>query len=105
MRTFYDIFKELEVNMSNPSDIKPITYLKAHAADLLDHINRTHRPLIITQNGEARAVLQDPESYEAMKDALGLLKILAIGEEELREGKICSQEAVFGELEKKFGKL
>ena len=91
--------------MSKPSDVKPITYMKAHAADLLNQINTTHRPVIITQNGEARAVLQDPESYEAMKDALGLLKILAIGEEELREGKTLSQDEVFNELERKFGKL
>ena len=46
------------------SDIKPITYLKSKAADLLNQINDTHRPVIITQNGEPRAVLQDPESYK-----------------------------------------
>jgi len=47
-------------------DIKPVTYLKNRAADVLKHINETHRPMIITQNGEAKAVIQDPKSYEEM---------------------------------------
>ena len=87
--------------MSNPSDIKPITYLKANAADLLKHINETHRPIIITQNGEARAVLQDPESYEAMKNAIAMLKLLSISEEEVRNEKTVSQEKVFEKIEKR----
>ena len=77
------------------NDIKPVTYLKAKAADLLDQINDTHRPMIITQNGEPRAVLQDPKSYEEMQNALGLLKILAIGEDNIRKGNLRSQETVF----------
>ncbi|WP_287373870.1 type II toxin-antitoxin system Phd/YefM family antitoxin [Prosthecochloris sp.] len=77
------------------NDIKPVTYLKAKAADLLDQINDTHRPMIITQNGEPRAVLQDPKSYEEMQNALGLLKMLAIGEDNIRKGNLRSQETVF----------
>ncbi len=60
--------------MNITTDIKPITYLKSKAADLLNQINLTHRPVIITQNGEPRAVLQDPESYENMRNAIGILK-------------------------------
>ena len=82
-------------------DIRPITYLKARAADLLNHINETHRPVIITQNGEARAVLQDPESYEEMRNTISLLKIVAMGEEEIRKGKWRNQEEVFSDLLKK----
>ena len=52
-------------------DIRPVTYLKSRAADLLAQLNKTHRPVIITQNGEPRAVLQDPESFERMKTAIG----------------------------------
>jgi prevent-host-death family protein len=87
--------------MSNPSDIKSITYLKARAADLLTHINETHRPVIITQNGEARAVLQDPETYESMVKAIAMLKLLSIGEEEVRNGKMVDQEKVFEKIEKR----
>ena len=81
------------------NDIKPVTYLKAKAADLLDQINDTHRPVIITQNGEPRAVLQDPKSYEEMRNALGLLKMLAIGEDDIRKGNLRSQEEIFNDLE------
>ena len=59
--------------MNISRDIKPITYLKANAAELLKQINETRRPVVITQNGEPRAVLQDPESYENMRNAIGIL--------------------------------
>jgi len=87
--------------MKANEDIRPVTYLKSRAADLLAQINETHRPVIITQNGEARAVLQDPESYEKMRAAIGLLKLLAQGEEDMRRGKFHGQEAVFDRLERK----
>ena len=88
------------------SDIKPVTYLKSRAADLLNQINDTHRPVIITQNGEPRAVLQDPESYENMRNAIGILKALSQGESDLKNGKIKSQEEMFDTLESSLkGKL
>jgi prevent-host-death family protein len=87
--------------MTNPSDIKPITYLKANAADLLNHINETHRPVIITQNGEARAVLQDPESYEATLKAISILKLLSLGEDDVQKGKVADQAKVFERIKKK----
>ncbi|MDO9567696.1 MAG: type II toxin-antitoxin system Phd/YefM family antitoxin [Candidatus Desulfaltia sp.] len=81
------------------SDIKPVTYLKSKTADLLNQINDTRRPVIITQNGEPRAVLQDPESYENMRNAIGILKALSQGESDIKNGKIKSQEEVFKEIE------
>ncbi|MEI7787152.1 MAG: type II toxin-antitoxin system Phd/YefM family antitoxin [Chlorobiaceae bacterium] len=86
--------------MNITTDIKPVTYLKAKTADLLDQINDTRRPVIITQNGEPRAVLQDPKSYEEMRNALGLLKLLAQGEEDIRKGNIRPQEEVFSDIER-----
>jgi prevent-host-death family protein len=86
--------------MNITSDIKPVTYLKSKAADLLSQINETHRPVIITQNGEPRAVLQDPESFENMRNAIGLLKLLSLGESDLRNGKVKPQEEVFKGIEK-----
>ena len=88
------------VRMNITKDIKPITYLKSRAADLLKQINETHRPVIITQNGEPKAVLQDPESYENMRNALGILKLISIGEEEIKNGNVETQEEVFESLEK-----
>ncbi|OOP55124.1 MAG: prevent-host-death protein [Candidatus Brocadia carolinensis] len=81
--------------MNMKTDIKPITFLKAKAADLLKQINETHRPVIITQNGEPKAVLQDPKSYENMRNAIGILKLISQGEEDIRSGKLKSQEEVF----------
>ena len=84
--------------INEKGDINSIT------SDLLNQINETHRPVIITQNGEARAVLQDPESYEEMRKALALLRILAIGEEDIRKGRLKEQEEVFSNIEKKLKK-
>jgi len=81
-------------------DIKPVTYLKSQAADILKQVNETHRPIVITQNGEPKAVLQDPESYENMRNAIGILKLISQGEDDIRNGNIISQDDVFSSLEK-----
>ena len=86
--------------MNISQDIKPVTYLKSKAADLLKQINETHRPVVITQNGEPRAVLQDPESYQNMRNSIGILKLISQGEEEIRSGKAKSQQEVFENIEK-----
>ncbi len=85
--------------MNISRDIKPVTYLKSRASDLLKQINETHRPVVITQNGKPRAVLQDPESYENMRNAIGLLKLISLGEEDIKDGKSKSQEEVFANIE------
>jgi len=85
--------------MNISTDIKPVTYLKARAADLLKQINETHRPVIITQNGEPRAVLQDPKSYENMRNAIGILKLISQGEGDIKSGRVKSQEDVFKDIE------
>lgn len=86
--------------MNITEDIKPVTYLKSRAADLLNQINETHRPIIITQNGEPRAVLQDPKSYENMRNAIGLLKLISLGETDVRDGNHKPQNEVFDDLER-----
>lgn len=85
--------------MNISKDIKPITYLKSKAPDLLKQINETHRPVIITQNGEPKAVLQDPESYENMRNAIGILKLISQGEQDIKDGKLKSQEEVFANID------
>ncbi len=86
--------------MNISKDIKPITYLKSKAPDLLKQINETHRPVVITQNGEPKAVLQDPESYQNMRNAVGILKLISQGEQDVKEGRWKSQEEVFTNVEK-----
>lgn len=85
--------------MNITNDIKPVTYLKSKAAALLNQINETRRPVIITQNGEPKAVLQDPESYENMRNAIGLLKLISQGEADIVSGRVKSQDTVFDEIE------
>ena len=85
--------------MKISADIKPVSYLKLHSADLLNQVNETHRPVIITQNGERRAVLQDAESFENMRSALGLLKLLAQAENDIRRGDTTHQTQVFNNIE------
>jgi prevent-host-death family protein len=85
-------------------DIKPVTYLKSRTKELLEQINETRSPVIITQNGEPRAVLQDPKSYEEMRNVIGLLKLVAQGEEDIRKGRTRPQQEVFADLERKLRK-
>jgi len=70
------------------SNIKPISYLKANAAEVLQNLSENREPFLITQNGEARAVMQDIATYENTQETLALLKILALGNNEVAEGKI-----------------
>ena len=87
--------------MKMSEDIRPVTYLKSRTADLLDQVNQTKRPVIITQNGEARGVLQDTESYENTKAAIALLKLMVQGEEDIRKGSLSRQEDVFNRVEQR----
>ena len=74
--------------MRYSSQVKPISYLKANAAEVLAHLAENREPLIITQNGEARAVLQDVASFEETQETLALLKVLALGQQDLEAGRL-----------------
>jgi prevent-host-death family protein len=76
-------------------DIKPVTYMKTQAAELLQKVTESRRPVVITQNGEAKAVLVDIESYEALKNAALMLKLTAQGEADIQAGRTLSQDEVF----------
>ncbi|HKT98335.1 MAG TPA: type II toxin-antitoxin system Phd/YefM family antitoxin [Paraburkholderia sp.] len=82
-----------------PSQVKPISYLKSHAAEIIREIAESGEPMLITQNGEAKVVVQDAQSYEDMQQTLALLKILALGREEIEAGHVIPASEVFAELE------
>ncbi len=86
--------------MKSSEDIKPISALKANTAGIL-RLSESN-PVIITQNGMAKAVLQDFESYQDQKKALLLLRLVALGEKEIEKEKYLSQDELFEKLEKKF---
>ena len=74
--------------MTLSNQIKSISYLKAHAAEIVRTLGEGQEPLIITQNGEAKAVIQDIDSYERMRETVALLKILALGNRQIEEGRV-----------------
>jgi prevent-host-death family protein len=82
-----------------PSQVKPISYLKSHAAEIIRDIAESGEPILITQNGEAKVVVQDAQSYEDMQQTLALLKILALGRKEIEAGHVFPASEVFAELE------
>ena len=81
--------------------IKPISYVKAHAADIILSISESRTPIIITQNGEATAVLQDIASYEEIQESLAMLKILAMGRKDVEEGRVKPAEQAFADIREK----
>lgn len=86
--------------MKFSSQIKPISYLKSHAAEIIRDISESREPMLITQNGEAKLVVMDVRSYEEQEETLALLKILALGNREIEQGKFRNAEDVFAELDK-----
>ena len=74
--------------MKLSEQLKPISYLKAHAAEIVRDLGKSGKPLVITQNGEAKVVLQDIDSYEQTQETLALLKILALGMGQAEDGRI-----------------
>ena len=84
--------------MSYLSQIRPISYLKANAAEVLLQLAEQRQPMVITQNGEAKAVIQDVASFEATQETLALLKVLALGHQEVELGKVKPVAAVVRRL-------
>ena len=82
-------------------DIKPISYLKAKTADVINYVNENQRTIIITQNGEAKAVVQDIKSYENLQNSLNLLKLIVQSENDIENNNIIPQDDIFDELEQK----
>jgi prevent-host-death family protein len=87
--------------MKLSNQIKPISYLKAHAAEIVRNMSAKQEPLVITQNGEAKVVIQNIESYEQTLETMALLKILALGNQQIEAGKVESAASVIKRLREK----
>ena len=87
--------------MKLSSRIKPISYLKAHAAEIVRTLGDRGEPLIITQNGEAKVVMQDIDSYEEMQETVALLKTLALGNRQIEAGQVQPAADVITRLRKR----
>jgi len=87
--------------MNLSQDIKPISYLKSKTADVIHSVNEKRRVMIITQNGEAKAVVQDIQSYENLQNSLNMLKMIIQSEDDIKQENIIEQEKMFSKLESK----
>ncbi len=77
-----------EVSMKLSSQIKPISYLKAHVSEIVRTLGEQREPMVITQNGEAKVVLQDIDSFEQTQETMALLKMLALGNRQIEAGQV-----------------
>jgi prevent-host-death family protein len=75
-------------------DIRPISYVKSHTAEVMKLVREKNNPMVITQNGEAKAVLMDVRQYQNIINAINLMKILSIGEKDLKNGRIYTHDGV-----------
>jgi prevent-host-death family protein len=87
--------------MKYSTQIKPISYIKSNFAEILRDIAERREPLIVTQNGEAKAVIQDVISYEETQETMALLKILALGNQQVEEGRTVAAKDAIGRLRQK----
>jgi len=87
-------------NMNFSTQVRPISYLKSHAAEIVKTLSDTREPMLITQNGEAKLVVMDVRSYEEHEATLALLKVLALGNREIEQGQFRSAEDVFADLDR-----
>ncbi len=85
--------------MSLAEKIKPITYLKSNAADIVKEFADNPEPIIITQNGEAKMVVMDIHEYEKQKETMALLKLLSLGRKEFKEGKYSDADQFLNEMD------
>jgi prevent-host-death family protein len=97
------ILEENVMNINLKEDIKPISYIKTNAADMINYINDHKNPIIVTQHGEARGVLLDVESYQNMVNALSIMKLLQVSEKSIQDGRVYNNEEVFSSLRTKLG--
>lgn len=86
--------------MKFASHVKPISYLKSHAAEIVKDISESGEPMLITQNGEAKLVVMDVRSYERQEESMALLKMLAMGTRSIEQGRFRDAEDVFADLDK-----
>lgn len=87
--------------MKLSSSVKPISLVKARMSEIVEGLSKTHGKVVITHNGEAKAVLQDIESYEELQDSLAMLKIVAMSTKSMLEGKGQTVENAFNEVRKR----
>lgn len=85
--------------MKYSTQVKPISYLKGHAAEIVATLTKTREPMLITQNGEAKLVVMDVQSYEEQEQTIALLQLLAHGRRDIEDGQVVSASEVFARID------
>lgn len=81
--------------------VKPISYIKAHASEVLDSVEKTRNPVVVTQNGHAKAIIQDLRSYEEMQESLAMMKVVLAGRKDVEEGRVKPLGEAFKSIRKR----
>jgi prevent-host-death family protein len=89
------------ITMKLSTSVKPISYLKAHASRLIRELSTTPGTLVVTHNGQAKAVVQDIRTFERTQETLALLKILTRSQQSVRQGRVKSLDEAFGSLDRR----
>lgn len=100
LMSLYGIIKrqELGMQLDIAHDIKPVSYVKSHTADMLKYLEEKQSPIIITQNGEAKAVMLDVESYQEIMNTMTMMKLIRMSEKDIEDGHVYSSEDVFSHI-------
>ena len=91
--------------MKLSESVKPISYLKSHASEVIRDVSENYKTILITHNGEAKAILQDVKVYEKQQETLAMLKLLTLSTKSIKEGKAKSIKKAFSDLQKKIDKF
>lgn len=91
--------------MKLSESVKPISYLKTHASEVIREVSENYKTILIIHNGEAKAILQDVKAYEKQQETLAMLKMLALSTKSIKEGKVKPIRKAFSELQKKIDKF
>jgi len=98
---YHSPWRRMMINLA--TDIKPISYIKSHTAEMIRQVGDNKNPIVITQNGEATAVLIDIDSYQKLLNAVALMKIVSIGDRDIANGKAVAHEEVKKRIEELIG--
>jgi len=85
--------------MTSHEDIYPITFMKTHSAELIKEVKARRRPIFITQNGEPQVVVQDLRDFQKQRKLMMMLRVVALGEHEIKQGSLLTQDEVFSRLD------
>lgn len=83
------------MNINPKEDIKPLSAFRANPNTIIKQIKKNHRPVVITDRGNPRAVLVDLDEYESQREQMELMQAIIEGERDVEQKKLKSLNAVF----------